>query len=773
MFDPILEKTIAQIYREAHAQRHEYLTVEHLLLGLLDNPVAQIIFQDVGVDTELLANETRFAIEQQVQTLPPDSDQKPQTTLAFQRVMQRAIYSAQAAEKEPVSTERVVVSLFEEKDSYAYYLLTKQGVTRLDIVSYISHAMLDLDGDSSDKATGSADSAGQEKSEDKNDKERRGRRRKRDNEESPESFLENLNEKALAGEVDPLIGRDQELERMIQILLRRAKNNPLLVGEPGVGKTALAAGLAKRIVEGDVPDLMKKSVVYSLELGSLLAGTKYRGDFEKRMKKIIAHIKKLPDAILFIDEIHTLIGAGAVSGGALDASNMLKPALSSGKIRCIGATTSQEARSIFDKDRALSRRFQKIDVAEPSPEETVQILQGLKPQFEKHHGVEFLDEALEEAVKLTSRYMNDRFLPDKAIDAIDEAGAWQRMHSKEAQAIDRNAIRKVVASMAKIPVDDLNSDDKTRLQRIADNLKLVIFGQDEAIESLSTAIKLSRAGMARQDKPIASLLFAGPTGVGKTEVVKQLSSQLGLKLLRFDMSEYMESHAVSRLIGAPPGYVGHEQGGLLTDQVHQNPHAIVLLDEIEKAHPDIFNVLLQIMDRGTLTDSLGREADFRNVLLVMTTNAGAVEQSRGSYGFTEQDHSSDAMQAIKRLFSPEFRNRLDAIIQFGSLAPEHVALIVDKLMLELEQDLADQGVQFELTPAARQWLVEHGYDEAMGARPMQRAITEHVKKPLVDDMLFGRLEKGGLVRIDARDNALVFDIQPVAQAPGIEPVVPE
>ncbi len=774
MFDPILEKTIAQIYREAHAQRHEYLTVEHLLLGLLDNPVAQIIFQDVGVDTELLANETRFAIEQQVQTLPADSDQKPQTTLAFQRVMQRAIYSAQAAEKEPVSTERVVVSLFEEKDSYAYYLLTKQGVTRLDIVSYISHAMLDMDAADQPAAGGKDKTAASgDKAEGGEDKKRSGRKSRRDSEDSPESFLENLNEKAIAGEVDPLIGRDAELERMVQILLRRSKNNPLLVGEPGVGKTALAAGLAKRIVEGEVPDLMKKSVVYSLELGTLLAGTKYRGDFEKRMKKIIAHIKKLPDAILFIDEIHTLIGAGAVSGGALDASNMLKPALSSGKIRCIGATTSQEARSIFDKDRALSRRFQKIDVAEPSAEETVKILQGLKPQFEKHHGVEFLDEALEEAVKLTSRYMNDRFLPDKAIDAIDEAGAWQRMHAREAQAIDRSAIRKVVASMAKIPVDDLNSDDKTRLQRIAENLKLVIFGQDEAIDSLSTAIKLSRAGMARQDKPIASLLFAGPTGVGKTEVVKQLSAQMGLKLLRFDMSEYMEPHAVSRLIGAPPGYVGHEQGGLLTDQVHQNPHAIVLLDEIEKAHPDIFNVLLQIMDRGTLTDSLGREADFRNVLLVMTTNAGAVEQSRGSYGFTEQDHSSDAMQAIKRLFSPEFRNRLDAIIQFGHLSPEHVALIVDKLMLELEQDLADQGIRFQLTPAACQWLVEHGYDEAMGARPMQRAITDHIKKPLVDDMLFGRLEQGGLVRVDVQGDQLAFDIQPVAQAAGSEPVLPE
>ncbi len=771
MFDPILEKTIAQIYREAHAQRHEYLTVEHLLLGLLDNPVARVIFQDVGVDIELLANEVRFAIEQQVQVLPPDSDQKPQTTLAFQRVMQRAIYSAQAAEKEPVTTERVVVSLFEEKDSYAYYLLTKQGVTRLDVVSYISHAMLDMEGENPDLTSPAAET----KKTDNSDKDagKNKSKRKREAEDSPESFLENLNEKAMAGEVDPLIGRDAELERMIQILLRRAKNNPLLVGEPGVGKTALAAGLAKRIVDGDVPDLMKQSVVYSLELGSLLAGTKYRGDFEKRMKKIIAHISKMPEAILFIDEIHTLIGAGAVSGGALDASNMLKPALSSGKIRCIGATTSQEARSIFDKDRALSRRFQKIDVAEPSAEETIQILQGLKPQFEKHHGVEFLDEALEEAVKLTSRYMNDRFLPDKAIDAIDEAGAWQRMHSQQARAIDRSAIRQVVASMAKIPVDDLNSDDKARLQRIADNLKLVIFGQDEAIESLSTAIKLSRAGMGRQDKPIANLLFAGPTGVGKTEVVKQLASQLGLKLLRFDMSEYMEPHAVSRLIGAPPGYVGHEQGGLLTDQVHQKPHAIVLLDEIEKAHPDIFNVLLQIMDRGTLTDALGREADFRNVLLVMTTNAGAQEQSRGSYGFTEQDHSSDAMQAIKRLFSPEFRNRLDAIVQFGPLSPEHVALIVDKLMLELEHDLADQGVRFALTPAARQWLVQHGYDEAMGARPMQRAITDNIKKPLVDEMLFGRLEKGGLVRVDVKGDALAFDIQPVTQTTDTEALVPE
>ncbi len=780
MFDPILERTIARIYREAHARRHEYLTVEHLLLGLLDNPVARIIFQDVGLDTELLANETRFAIDQQVQTLPPDSDKKPQTTLAFQRVMQRAIYSAQAAEKDDVTTERVLVSLFEEKDSYAYYLLTKQGVTRLDIVSYISRAMHDMDGnktaesDSLDQSTErTRKNTADEQAGDDRKPGRRERKRKRENEESPESFLENLNEKAMAGKVDPLIGRDNELERMIQILLRRAKNNPLLVGEPGVGKTALAAGLAKRIVDGDVPDLMKKSVVYSLDLGVLLAGTKYRGDFEKRMKKVIAHIKKMPDAILFIDEIHTLIGAGSVSGGALDASNMLKPALSSGSIRCIGATTSQEARSIFDKDRALSRRFQKIDVAEPSMEETVAILQGLKSQFEKHHGVEFLDEALEEAVKLTSRYMNDRFLPDKAIDAIDEAGAWQRMHEKESQAIDRSAIRKVVASMAKIPVDDLSSDDKARLQRIADNLKLVIFGQDEAIDSLATAIKLSRAGMARQDKPIASLLFAGPTGVGKTEVVKQLSLQLGLKLLRFDMSEYMEPHAVSRLIGAPPGYVGHEQGGLLTDQVHQNPHAIVLLDEIEKSHPDIFNVLLQIMDRGTLTDSLGREADFRNVLLVMTTNAGAQEQSRNSYGFTEQDHSSDAMQAINRLFSPEFRNRLDAIIQFGRLQPAHVARIVDKLILELEQELADQGVRFELTPSARQWLVDHGYDEAMGARPMQRAITEYVKKPLVDDMLFGRLEKGGLVRIDAGEGKLEFDIQPLPAHDKSEPVATE
>ncbi|MCB1595005.1 MAG: AAA family ATPase, partial [Xanthomonadales bacterium] len=630
---------------------------------------------------------------------------------------------------------------FDDNESYVVFLLAKQGIDRFDVVSFVSHSdLMSIDEQDGDE-----------------DFDRDGNSEKE--KDQIEQYLVNLNEKALAGQIDPLIGRHKELERTIQILLRRSKNNPLLVGEPGVGKTAIAAGLAKRIVDKEIPELMQDAVVFSLDLGNLLAGTKYRGDFEKRMKKVIQHVKSIPHSILFIDEIHTIIGAGSVSGGTMDASNLLKPALSAGELRCIGATTAQEARTVFDKDRALSRRFQKVDIREPSVKETIEILTGLKSRFEDFHGVKYETSAIEEAVKLTSRHLSDKFLPDKAIDAIDEAGSWQRINNLQNTKIDKSDIRRVVASMAKIPLNDLSGDDIQRLQSLERNLKMVIFGQDEAIDTLTTAIKMSRAGMSKMDKPISNLLFAGPTGVGKTEVVKQLSHVLSLKLLRFDMSEYMEAHSVSRLIGSPPGYVGHEDGGLLTDKVHQNPYSIVLLDEIEKAHPDIFNVLLQVMDRGTLTDSNGRETDFRNVLLIMTTNAGAAEQSRESMGFTEQDHSTDSTAAIKRLFSPEFRNRLDATIHFKKLTEEHVLKIVDKIIIELEAQMSDKDIHFKLSEQAKKWLVAKGYDKAMGARPMHRAVENYIKKPVIDEILFGKLSKGGMVLVDVINNQLGFSIK--------------
>ena len=736
MLDNELDKNIGNIYQQAIFNCHEYLTMEHLMLGLLKNSNVIKVLQEVDCDIELLKTELEQHIEQYIEVLPKDTDFTPQPTTAFQRVMQRAIFSSQSAEVDIVTGERVLVSFFEENECHVVFLFAKQGIERFDIVSTIAHGdFAPMDGyDNSDDDS-------------------------EDQASSVESYLINLNEKAIAGKIDPLIGRHQELERVIQILLRRRKNNPLLVGEPGVGKTAVAAGLAKRIVDKEVPELIQDAVVFSLDLGSMLAGTKYRGDFEKRMKKVIHHVQSIEHSILFIDEIHTIIGAGAVSGGTMDASNMLKPALSNGELRCIGATTAQEARSVFDKDRALARRFQKVDIKEPSVSETIEILQGLKSQFESHHDVKYSNESISEAVKITSRYLNDKFLPDKAIDAIDEAGSWQRIKGLQKNPINASDIRRVVALMAKIPLNDLNGDDIQRLQSIERNLKMVIFGQDEAINTLSTAIKMSRAGMAKADKPIANLLFAGPTGVGKTEVVKQLSNLLGLKLLRFDMSEYMESHSVARLIGSPPGYVGHEEGGLLTDKVHQNPHSIVLLDEIEKAHPDIFNVLLQVMDRGVLTDSNGREADFRNVLLIMTTNAGAAEQSRESMGFTEQDNSSDSEQAIKHLFSPEFRNRLDATIQFNQLAQMHVLKIVDKIIIELETQMSDKSLRFKLSNNAKGWLVDKGYDKTMGARPMHRAIERYIKKPLIDEILFGKLVNGGTIVIDVLNDKLSFAIK--------------
>jgi ATP-dependent Clp protease ATP-binding subunit ClpA len=705
--------------------------MEHLMMGLLRDTNVIKVLEAIDCDIQLLKQELQQYLDQNIEVLTDVKDVNPHPTTAFQRVMQRAILSAQSAEVKVVTGDRVLVSFFDEPECYVVYLLAKQGIERIDITSFISHGSLDVYDEL-----------------DENDQDGVEPESKKEN---IEDFLINLNQKAEEGKIDTLIGRDEELHRVIQILLRRSKNNPLLIGEPGVGKTAVAKGLAKRIVDKQVPELIQESIVFSLDLGVMLAGTKYRGDFEKRMKKVIKQVQEIPHSILFIDEIHTIIGAGSVSGGTMDASNMLKPALSAGDLRCIGATTSQEARTVFDKDRALARRFQKVDIEEPSVEECIEILTGLKPYFEEHHSVKYSKEAIEQAVKVTSRYLNERYLPDKAIDAIDEAGSWQRINNKQDEVINAKDIRRVVALMAKIPVNDLDGDDIQRLQSIERNLKMVIFGQDQAIETLSTAIKMSRAGMVRNDKPISNLLFAGPTGVGKTEVVKQLSHLMGLKLLRFDMSEYMESHSVARLIGSPPGYVGHEEGGLLTDKVHQSPHAIVLLDEIEKAHPDIFNVLLQVMDRGTLTDSNGRETDFRNVLLIMTTNAGAQEQSRDSMGFTEQDNSSDSEQAIKRLFSPEFRNRLDSVIQFQSLQEDHVLLIVDKTIVELENQMAEKSIKFKLSSKAKMWLVEKGYDKAMGARPMQRAIDQFIKKPIIDEILFGKLVNGGTVFIDVNN----------------------
>ena len=745
MLDSHLDHSINKIYKLARNRRHELLTMEHLMLALLSNQHAVRILDEVGADKPLLQQELEILIGQHVRTLPADSELETQPTLAFRRVIQRAIYSAQSAEVKQVTGDRVLVAMFDEMDSHVVFLLNKQGITRFDVVRSIAH------GDATETDLSSDSQEDGENSEVVVETEEKS---------TGKEFLIDLNAKAERGEIDPLIGRDKEIERMVQILMRRSKNNPLLIGEPGVGKTAIAEGLALHIVNQKVPEVIQNAHVFALDMGGLLAGTKYRGDFEKRLKAVIEYIKGIDQAIMFIDEIHTIIGAGAVSGGALDASNLLKPALSKGLLRCVGATTQDEVRNVFDRDRALSRRFQKITIAEPSKEEAIEILQGLQPHFEAYHGVSYEDEAVKEAVKLSAKHISDKFLPDKAIDAMDEAGAWQRINGKQDTPINTSDIRRVIASIAQIPVADLNQEDAQRLQSIERNLKHVIFGQDEAIHTLASAIKMARAGLNRDNRTVANLIFAGPTGVGKTEVVKQLSHHLGLTLIRFDMSEYMEPHTVAKMIGAPPGYVGHDQGGLLTDKVHQTPHCIVLLDEIEKAHPDVMNILLQVMDNGKLTDSNGRETDFRNALVVMTTNAGATIMGQSSYGFLEQDHSTDAMLELNRHFTPEFRNRLDAIVPFKSLDKGHIEKIVDKLMIELEQQLADTGITFNLTPAARAWLVEKGYNKEMGARPMQRAIDQYVKKPLVDDILFGQLVKGGLVKIHAINDELQFEIIP-------------
>lgn len=748
MFSKDLEQTIGQCYKRAREARHEFMTVEHLLLALLENPSAQAVLKATGADANRLRADLEQAIEASVSRLAEDDGRDTQPTLGFQRVLQRAVYHVQSSGKKEVTGANVLVAIFGEKDSHAVYFLNQQDVTRLDIVNYLSHGIAKQgeENEASGHPEGEGKAEGAE-GEGKGD--------------ALAEFASNLNDLARQGRIDPLVGRGDEVERTIQVLCRRRKNNPLYVGEAGVGKTALAEGLAKRIVEGEVPDVLLDAVIYSLDLGALVAGTKYRGDFEKRLKSVLASIKKIPGAILFVDEIHTIIGAGSASGGTMDASNLIKPALASGELRCIGSTTFQEYRGIFEKDRALARRFQKIDIVEPTVGETYQILQGLKPKYEAHHGVTYADDALQAAVDLSVKHIGDRLLPDKAIDVIDEAGARQRLLPQETrkELIDVEEIETIVAKMARIPAKQVSSSDKDVLQHLERNLKMVIFGQDPAIETLASAIKLARSGLGNPDKPIGNFLFAGPTGVGKTEVTKQLALQLGIELVRFDMSEYMEPHSVSRLIGAPPGYVGFDQGGLLTEKIVKTPHCVLLLDEVEKAHPDIFNILLQVMDRGVLTDTNGREANFKNVILVMTTNAGAAQASRRTIGFMRQDHSTDAMEVIRRSFTPEFRNRLDAIVQFQGLGFDHILRVVDKFIIELEMLLQEKHVSLSATPAARDWLAQHGFDPLMGARPMARLIQDKVKRPLADELLFGKLVGGGRVSIDVRDGELVVDAQ--------------
>ena len=741
MFSKDLEFSIGQCYKQAREARHEFMTVEHLLLALLENPSAVTVLRACHADLERLVGELRDVIAETVPVLPADDGRDTQPTLGFQRVLQRAVYHVQSSGKKEVSGANVLVAIFGEKDSHAVYFLNQQEITRLDVVNYLSHGITRLGNEPAPGATAEATREGEG-----------GEAKTRPLEE----FASDLNQAAREGRIDPLIGRADEIERTIQVLCRRRKNNPLYVGEAGVGKTALAEGLAKRIVDGEVPAVLADATIYSLDLGALVAGTKYRGDFEKRLKAVIAELKKTPGAILFIDEIHTIIGAGSASGGTMDASNLIKPVLASGELRCIGSTTFQEYRGVFEKDRALARRFQKIDVVEPTVAEAVEILRGLQTKFEAHHKVAYHPDALQAAVDLSVKHIGDRLLPDKAIDVIDEAGARQQLLAEELrkQVIDVSEIELIVAKMARIPAKQVSASDRDVLKNLDRNLKMVVFGQDEAIDSLASAIKMARSGLANPDKPIGNFLFAGPTGVGKTEVTRQLAMQLGIELIRFDMSEYMEPHSVSRLVGAPPGYVGFDQGGLLTEKIVKTPHCVLLLDEIEKAHPDVFNILLQVMDRGVLTDSNGREANFRNVVLVMTTNAGAAQAARRSIGFTRQDHSSDAMETIRRAFTPEFRNRLDAIIQFAALDFSHILRVVDKFVIELETQLHDKQVTLNVDPEARRWLAEHGFDPQMGARPMARVIQDRIKRKLADELLFGELSEGGRVDVSVRDGEL-------------------
>lgn len=738
MLSKDLEATLNYAFKGARKKRHEFMTVEHLLLALLDNEIASNVLLACDCDLSRLRGELIDFVDATTPLIPEsESSRETQPTLGFQRVLQRAVFHVQSSGKREVTGANVLVAIFSEQESQAVYFLKQQDIARIDVVNYITHGISKIPGHAGSN----------EASPEQQEEETQG-----EPSANPlDSFATNLNAEAEAGRIDPLIGREDEVTRVVQVLSRRRKNNPLLVGESGVGKTAVAEGLAKLIVEKQVPEVLSESIIYSLDLGALLAGTKYRGDFEKRFKALLAELKKDEHAVLFIDEIHTIIGAGAASGGVMDASNLLKPVLTSGHLRCIGSTTYQEYRGIFEKDRALSRRFQKIDVDEPDVDTTYKILKGLKSRFEEHHNLRYSDSALKAASELAGRYINDRYMPDKAIDVIDEAGAFQRLlpQSKRKKMIQVTDMEKVVASIAKIPPKHVSSSDIDALKNLEGNLKMVVFGQDEAVDSLATAIKLSRAGLNEQEKPIGSFLFSGPTGVGKTEVSRQLAKIMGIELLRFDMSEYMERHTVSRLIGAPPGYVGFDQGGLLTEAVTKNPHCVLLLDEIEKAHPDVFNLLLQVMDHGTLTDNNGRKADFRNVILVMTTNAGAQEMSRASIGFMEQDHTTDGMEVIKKAFTPEFRNRLDGIIQFGALTPETIRTVVDKFLMDLQVQLDEKGVLLHVDATAQDWFVDNGYSESMGARPMARLIQEKLKKALAEDILFGELAGGGDVYVTA------------------------
>jgi len=746
-----LEQTLHRALAFANQRRHEYATLEHLLLALTEDQDAVAVFRACGVEIGKLRDSLVSFLDNELKSLTLSRPEDAKPTAGFQRVLQRAAIHVQSSGREEVTGANVLVALFSERESHAVFFLQEQEMTRLDAVNYISHGIA--------KVAPRAEKRTVQGSEEESKSERVVKK----GHEALDTYCVNLNKKALAGKIDPLIGRASEVERTIQVLCRRTKNNPLYVGDPGVGKTAIAEGLARRIVQGEVPEVLKGATIYALDMGSLLAGTRYRGDFEERIKAVLAELDEQEDAILFIDEIHTVIGAGATSGGSMDASNLLKPALASGSLRCIGSTTYKEYRNYFEKDRALVRRFQKIDVNEPSLEDAVKILMGLKPYYERHHRVRYTNDAVRAAVELSARYINDRKLPDKAIDVIDESGAAQMLvsESKRKKVIGLKDVEAVVAKIARIPPKTVSASDKESLRTLEDDLKTVVYGQDKAIAALSSSIKLSRAGLREGEKPIGCYLFSGPTGVGKTEVARQLSKILGIELIRFDMSEYMERHSVSRLIGAPPGYVGFDQGGLLTDAIDQHPHAVMLLDEIEKAHPDLFNILLQVMDHGKLTDHNGKTVDFRNVILIMTTNAGAAEASKQAIGFGGTgERTGDDEEAIKRLFTPEFRNRLDAVIPFAGLAPEIIAKVVDKFVGELEAQLADRGVRIEMTPEAKTWLMGKGYDKAFGARPMARVIQDHIKRPLADELLFGKLLTGGVVKVTLDGDKLAFDITP-------------
>jgi ATP-dependent Clp protease ATP-binding subunit ClpA len=749
-----LEQTLHRALSLASERRHEYATLEHLLLGLTDDTDAATVLRACGVDLDKLRADLTEFLDKDLAGLATDRPGDPKPTAGFQRVVQRAAIHVQSSGRDEVTGANVLVALFSERESHAVYFLQTQDMTRLDAVNFISHGIAKAPGRSQPRPVQGAATPGESHPE--TEREEKPARRGQD---ALTNYCVNLNKKALAGKIDPLIGRESEIERTIQILCRRTKNNPLYVGDPGVGKTAIAEGLAKRIVEGDVPEVLAKSTIYALDMGALLAGTRYRGDFEERLKAVVTELEAQPNSVLFIDEIHTVIGAGATSGGAMDASNLLKPALASGTLRCIGSTTYKEFRNYFEKDRALVRRFQKIDVNEPTVEDAVKILRGLKNNYEKHHKVRYTEEAIRAAVELSSKYIHDRKLPDKAIDVIDEVGASRMLQPehKRRKTVTLRDVEEIVAKIARIPPKSVSADDKETLRNLERDLRSMVFGQDQAIEALAAAIKLSRAGLRDPEKPIGNYLFSGPTGVGKTEVARQLASTLGIELVRFDMSEYMERHSISRLIGAPPGYVGFDQGGLLTDAIDQHPHAVLLLDEIEKAHQDLFNILLQVMDHGKLTDHNGKTVDFRNTILIMTTNAGAADLAKEAIGFGRDSRQGEDEDAIKRMFTPEFRNRLDAVIPFANLTPEIVGRVVEKFVMQLEAQLADRNVTIELSSAAKEWLAERGYDKLYGARPLARVIQEHIKKPLAEELLFGRLVKGGAVKVTLKDKKLDFE----------------